>query len=76
MNEKDKDGHYILLEASKNHNSEMIKLLIDYANNNNIILEMNEKDKNGNCPLLEASKYHSSEMIKLLKWKLSTFRSF
>jgi len=44
----------------------MLKLLIDYANNNNIILELNEKDKNGNYPLLLVCVSNSAEMVELL----------
>jgi len=32
-----------------------IKLLIDYANRNNIILELNKKNGNGGNPLLKAN---------------------
>jgi len=43
LNEKDKDGFYPLLKATTKNNIELIKLLMDYANKNKIILKLNEK---------------------------------
>jgi len=50
VNEKDNNGDYPLLSACRNNNSEMIKLIIDYANENKIKLKINEKNNNGLYP--------------------------
>jgi len=42
---KNKYGDYPLLVACDKNNNEMVQLLIDYANKNNIILELYEKKK-------------------------------
>jgi len=41
--EKNKEINYLLLEDINKINTEIVKLLIEYANENNIILELNEK---------------------------------
>jgi len=53
LNEKDKHGYYPLLKATTKNNIELIKLLIDYANKNKIILELNEKDEDGYNPIMK-----------------------
>jgi len=45
MNEKNQDGSYPLLEAIYNNNIEIVQLLIEYANQHQIILKLNEKRK-------------------------------
>jgi len=47
MKKNDK-GYYPFLLACNKNNIEMIHLLKDYADKNNIILELNEKDQYGN----------------------------
>ncbi|ORX76179.1 hypothetical protein BCR32DRAFT_284430 [Anaeromyces robustus] len=42
---------WIVVSISKS-NIEITKLLIDYANKNNLLLNINEKDKDRNYPLL------------------------
>ncbi|ORY84549.1 ankyrin [Neocallimastix californiae] len=44
----------------------MFKLLIDYANKNNIILNVNEKDTNGYFPIFGILNNNNYEMLKLL----------
>eukprot|EP00833_Pecoramyces_ruminatium_P015650 jgi/Orpsp1_1/1189682/evm.model.d7180000073721.1 len=44
----------------------MIKLLIEYANEHNIILEINENNNDGWCPLLNAISGNNIEIVKLL----------
>jgi len=66
INNKTKDGNYLIFEAINNNNIEIVKLLIKYANKNRIILELNEKDMNGNTPILEAIKMNYIEIVKLL----------
>eukprot|EP00833_Pecoramyces_ruminatium_P012007 jgi/Orpsp1_1/1186039/evm.model.c7180000096583.2 len=65
VNEKTIDGNYSLLTAI-NENVYIVKLLIDYANENNIILELNEKNEFGDFPLLMAINKYNIEMVKLL----------
>ena len=43
INGNNEEGSYLLLIACINKNIDMIKLFIDYANKNNIILNINEK---------------------------------
>ena len=43
LNEKDFDGNYPLLKAISNNNTEIVKLLIEYAEQHQINLELNKK---------------------------------
>jgi len=54
-----------LLVAIINKNIEIVKLLIDYSNKNNIVLELNEQDYKGLYPLLFATKIKNTEMVQL-----------
>ena len=47
------------------NNIEIVRLLIEYANQHHIILELNEKFKDGNCPLLWAISKNNMEIV----WK-------
>jgi len=66
LNKKDRNGNYVLLKAINKKNIEIIKLLIEYANENNIILDLNEKNKYRYYPILEAINKNNIEIIKLL----------
>jgi len=59
-------GLYPLYWASDKNNVEIMKLLIDYANKNNITLELNKKTENGNYPFLLACYNNNNEMVQLL----------
>jgi len=61
MNYRSMSGNYPLLRAS--YNVESVKLLIDYATKNNIILEMNEKNKLLDYPLLKGA--NNFEILKI-----------
>ncbi|KAL6632930.1 ankyrin, partial [Neocallimastix sp. 'constans'] len=52
--------------ATYKDNIEMIKLLIDYANKNNIVLKINERENNGDYPLFRATFNNNTEIVKLL----------
>jgi len=43
LNEKDKDGQYPFLMGISKNNVEIVQLLIEYANQHQIILKVNEK---------------------------------
>jgi len=60
------DGEYPLLYAIINNNVEMVRFIMDYANANNMILNVNEKDKEGDYPLLNAVSVNNTEMVRLL----------
>jgi len=60
------NGTYPLLEAINKNNVEMVKLLLDYASKNDIIIELNEKDEDGDYPLLVAVNKNKFELVKLL----------
>ena len=67
LNKKDVNGSYPLMEACFQNNMECVRLLIEYANKNNVILDLNGKEnKYGEYPLLMAFEYCSIELIKLL----------
>ncbi|KAG4081719.1 hypothetical protein H8356DRAFT_1756840, partial [Neocallimastix lanati (nom. inval.)] len=44
----------------------MVKLLIEYANNNKIILELNEKNEDGFIPIFGAIQNNNIEMFNVL----------
>jgi len=52
INEKNNDGNNPLIWATIKNNTEMVQLLIHYANENNIPLEINEKSKYKYNPLI------------------------
>ena len=68
LNEKNKEGNYPLLCATSFYynNIEIVKLLIGYANQHQIILELNEKDINGDYILLKVISKNNIEIFKLL----------
>ncbi|ORX64862.1 hypothetical protein BCR32DRAFT_272937 [Anaeromyces robustus] len=59
-------GNYPLLQAIHFNNEECVKLLIQYANNNKILLNLNEKNKFGYYPLITAIYNNNINIIKLL----------
>ena len=52
--------------ATEKNNIEIVKLLIDYANKNNIVLKINKQDNNECYPLLWATDNNNIEIVKLL----------
>ena len=63
MKKKNKDGCYPLLYGFRYNNLEMVQLLINYANEHNIILDLKGKDKFGNYPLLYCCEDSILEII-------------
>jgi len=67
LNEKDNIGYYPLYWAISYNNIEIVKLLIEYANQHQIILELNEKGSyDKKYPLLEGIHNENIEIVKLL----------
>jgi ankyrin repeat protein len=62
---KNKDGEYPLMLAAFNDNISIAKLLIDYANEFNLVLDLNEKDRSGSYALLYATVWNNMEMVQL-----------
>jgi len=50
----------------ENNNIEMVQLLIEYANKNDIILELNNKNNDGYYPILLACYENNNKMVQLL----------
>ncbi|KAG4106029.1 ankyrin [Neocallimastix lanati (nom. inval.)] len=63
INEKDSQGIYPISKAVHQNKSELVKLLINYASNHNISLDITVKDPNGNSPLAIAIKNNNIEII-------------
>ena len=61
-----KKKHPLLEAIYYNNNIEIVKLLIEYANQHQIILKLNEKDEYGWYPLLRAIYNNNIEIVKLL----------
>jgi len=55
-----------MIKAIRNNNLEIYKLLFEYAEQHNIILNINEKNRRGEYPILEAFKNNNVEMVKLM----------
>ena len=55
-----------VLEAFKLNNVKLVKLLMDYANENNFTLDINFKNTNEEFPLLFVAKNKNIEMLTLL----------
>jgi len=67
MTKKKNFDLYPLLKATNSNNVDIVKLLIEYANNNNIILTINEKEKDSNeYPLFNAAEHNNLEIVQLL----------
>ena len=67
INKEDNDWYPLLL-AIDDINIEIVRLLIDYANKNDIILKLNEKTSSGWYPLLLAiSKIEYFLNIKMVE---------
>jgi len=64
INKKGEDEDYPLIQAIINNNIEIARLLIEYANYNNINLVINEKDNEGDYPLLIAIEKNNMEMLE------------
>ena len=63
INEKDSQGIYPISKAVNQNKPEIVELLINYASNHNIILDITVKDPNGNSPLAIAIKNNNIEII-------------
>jgi len=63
---KNEYGNDSLHLSIDNNNMEMVKLLMEYANQHHIILNINEKNENGWSPLLNSSNINNAEIVKLL----------
>jgi len=66
FNVKNENGNNPLSLATIDNNVEIVKLLIEYANQHQIILNVNEKNKYGWFPIMNAVSYNNIEIIKLL----------
>ena len=55
-----------VLETFKLNNVKLVKLLMDYANENNFTLDINFKNTNEEFPLLFVAKNKNIEMLTLL----------
>jgi len=67
INEKDEYGNYPLLWACIKNNTEMVQLLMNYANQKDITLTINDKENDyGQFPLFWACYKNNTEMVQLL----------
>jgi len=65
LNKKNRNGDSSIMIAIHNNNIEIVKLLMDYANKHNIILQLNEKNEDGNS-IMQAINNDNTEIVKLL----------
>ena len=66
MNERCKWEDYPILFACYKNNSEIVKLLTEYANQKNMTLTLNDKNENGDYPLYEACYHDNSRYCKII----------
>lgn len=66
MNGKDKWNNYPLSKAVENKNIKIIKLLMEYADQHQINLELNERSQHGCFPLLKAFYHKNTEIVELI----------
>lgn len=57
-------GNTPLLLAIVKNKMDMVQLIINYAQNNNVLLEINEIDNDGNYPLLLATIKNNIDIVK------------
>jgi len=65
INEKGKDGWYPLLRAVSNNNVEIVQLLLEYANQHQIILEYKKEDIKNKPEIKELFENYEKEKEKL-----------
>ncbi|OUM58584.1 hypothetical protein PIROE2DRAFT_64312 [Piromyces sp. E2] len=65
LNEKDQDGGYPLLFACKNDNIDIVRTLIECANDTDVTLILNDKYQDGSYPLLHACSNNNSHLLKI-----------
>jgi len=66
LNGKCERRNYPFLWACYNNKIEIVKLLIEYASKNNIILKLNEINKSGNYILLCVCDKSNIDIVELL----------
>jgi len=66
LNDKNRNGDYPLLCACRNRRTNMVKMLIKYAEEHNIILNINDKNNNGQSPLSISVHSNSVEIVKTI----------
>jgi ankyrin repeat protein len=66
LNIKNENGYYLIERAVKYDSIEIVNLLIGYANQHHILLDLNERNNCGNYPLLKAVKNRNYLMVDLL----------
>ncbi|ORY43204.1 hypothetical protein LY90DRAFT_509840 [Neocallimastix californiae] len=68
LNERDENGWYPFYFAADHNNTEMIKLLINYAEKHQTELILNEVDKTGRFPITVIINNHNNpEIIEIVK---------
>ena len=69
INEKMTCGYSAFMTAVNINNSDMVELILDYADDNNIPVDINEKDASGNYPLTNAINRNNFDMVvSLMKY--------
>jgi len=66
LNDQNINDNYPFLLVNKNNNTEMVKLIIEYANHHKIILKINEMSKKKEYPLLLTTINNIIEIVKLI----------
>jgi len=66
INKKNSERNYPFLWAVINGNIDIVQAIIDYANKNNIILNITDKDNDGDDPLMYVINGNQNEIFKLI----------
>lgn len=67
INKINRYGNYPIFNAIENNDKELVKLIIDYANDKNIILNIEERcNDNNNSPIILAISNNNTEITKLI----------
>jgi len=66
INDSNKDGLFPLLLAIRKRNADIVNIIIEYANQNNLVIDIKNRDNEGNFPLLEAIYDSSITIAKIL----------
>ena len=66
INEKCKGGYSAFMTAINQNNTDLVESILNYATDNNILININVKDANGNYPIAKAFNKKNFDMVILL----------
>ncbi|OUM70571.1 hypothetical protein PIROE2DRAFT_19457 [Piromyces sp. E2] len=63
INDKDPNGYSAFMTAINQNNTYLTELILDYSNENDIVIDINEMDASGNYPIVKAVNDNNFDMV-------------